>query len=93
MPNFRHYCKEWDFLVLDADCPEFEACICEIDSDGRGPKFKRGDRVKVLPNGMKATVEKQYLTEGDVWGNVMVVYDDGIGGISNSWQLEKIDES
>lgn len=33
-----------------------------------------------------------YDAEGDFWGNVMVVYDDGIGGISNSWQLEKIDE-
>lgn len=90
MPNFRHACPEWDFLEIDQDCPEFECCICEIDEDGKGPHFYHGDRVLVLPNQMKATVDKQYLTSENVWGNVLVRYDDGVFGTSNPWQLMKI---
>lgn len=26
--KLRHSCLEWDGLVIDASCPEFEACIC-----------------------------------------------------------------
>lgn len=91
MPNFRHACAEWDFLVIDQDDPEFECCICEIDEDGKSPQFRHGDRVLVLPNNMEATVDKQYLTSENVWGNVLVRYDDGAFGTSNSWQLRKIE--
>ena len=93
MPNYRHYCKEWDFLEIDADDDEFECCICEIDSDGRGPKFLPGDRVFVGPNKMEATVIKQTLHyDGDesFWGNLRLKYDDGIEGTSNSWQVKKL---
>ena len=93
MPNYRHYCKEWDFLEIDADDPEYESCICHIDSDGRGPKYHAGDRVYVAPNDMEATVIKQMLHyDGNesFWGNVWLKYDDGVEGISNSWQVKKI---
>ena len=93
MPNYRHFCKEWDFLDIDQDDPEFDACICKIDSDGRGPKFVSGDRVLVGPSGMEATVIKQELSyDGpeSFWGNVQLLYDDGIKGVSNSWQVKKI---
>lgn len=23
-----HFCTEWDFLLIDNTCPEFEACLC-----------------------------------------------------------------
>lgn len=93
MPNYRHYCKEWDFLEIDADSPEYECCICEIDSDGRGPQFHSGERVLVLPNNMEATVIKQalhYDGPESFWGNLKLKYDDGIEGTSHSWQVKKI---
>jgi len=95
MPNYRHACPEWDFLEIDADSPEFDACLCRIDSDGLGPKFHSNDRVWVKPLKLQATVLEQYLgTDGGetYWGNVKLLYDDGLVGVSNSWQLEKIDE-
>ena len=57
------------------------------------PKFKQGDRVCVLPLKMEATVIRQikhYDGDEEFWGNVELQYDDGIKGISNSWQLEKL---
>lgn len=32
MPNGEkcHYCPEWDFLPIDADCKEFEVCTCKF---------------------------------------------------------------
>lgn len=90
MPNYRHYCIEWDFLEIDQDCPEYDSCICNIDEDGKGPSFIKGDKVMVIPNGMEAIVEVQYLIEGQ-WGNVLVRYMDGVKGISNPWQLKKIE--
>lgn len=93
MPNYRHYCKEWDFLEIDADSPEYESCICNIDSDGLGPKFNKNDRVYVHPLKQHATVIEQTLQydyPDSFWGNVQVQYDDGITGISHSWQIEKV---
>ena len=93
MPNYKHYCIEWDFLQIDADSPEYECCLCNIDSDGRGPEYKKGDRVYVKPLKMEATVVKQILSYDypeSFWGNVELEYDDGVTGISNSWQIEKI---
>lgn len=92
MPNYKHYCKEWDFLEIDADSPEFDCCICNIDSDGRGPEYIAGDRVLVKPNGLYATVIKQtlhYDGPESFWGNLHLRYDDGIEGTSNSWQVER----
>ena len=93
MTNYRHYCKEWDFLEIDADDPKFEACICDIDSDGRGPAFRVGDRVYVHPLRQEATVieqRKSYDGSESFWGNVELQYDDGIRGTSHSWQIERI---
>lgn len=93
MTNYRHYCPEYDFLEIDADSPEYENCICNIDSDGRGPKYNTGDRVYVGPNNMEATVIRQFLHyDGpeSFWGNVELLYDDGIKGISNSWQVKMV---
>lgn len=25
---YKHYCYEWDMLLIDESCPEFECCIC-----------------------------------------------------------------
>ena len=93
MPNYKHFCKEWDFLEIDADDPEFDACICNIDSDGKGPQFLNGDRVYVGPNKLNATVIKQvkhYDGPDSFWGNLELQYDDGIKGTSHSWQVTKL---
>jgi hypothetical protein len=93
MPNYKHHCKEWGFLEIDEDSPEYESCRCAIDSDGNSPKFLPNDRVYVHPIRMEATVIKQFLHyDGpeSFWGNVHVQYDDGIKGTCNSWQMEKI---
>ena len=93
MSNYKHYCVEWDFLEIDADSPEYEACLCEIDSEGRGPKFHEGDRVFVGPLKMEATVIRQILhydMNESFWGNVELQYDDGTKGTSMCWQLEKV---
>lgn len=95
MSNYRHFCPEWDFLEIDADSSEFEACICDIDSDGRGPEFHPGDRVLVRPNGLKATIVKQLLHYDypeSFWGNVELLYDDGAKGTSMCWQVMKVEE-
>lgn len=92
-PKYKHYCKEWDFLEIDADSPEYEACICEIDSDGKGPAYKQGDRVYVLPCGVEATVIRQVLHHDGpeaFWGNLELQYDDGKKGMANSWQCSKV---
>lgn len=94
MSNYKHFCPEYDFLEIDADSPEFENCICSIDSEGRGPEFHSGDRVLVMPNGMVATVVKQLLHfdyPESFWGNVELLYDDGVTGTSMCWQLKKVD--
>lgn len=57
------------------------------------PQFIRGDRVFVPCVGLNATVIKQTLSyDGpeSFWGNVELLYDDGIKGVSNSWQIKKI---
>ena len=25
-----HWCAEWDWMLVDGGCPEFDVCICEI---------------------------------------------------------------
>jgi len=65
----------------------------KTDSDGRGPTFIEGERVYVLPLKMEATVIRQVLSfdyPESFWGNVELMYDDGVKGTSNSWQLKKL---
>lgn len=26
--KYLHYCNDWDFMILDETCPEFECCTC-----------------------------------------------------------------
>jgi len=80
-------------MEIDQDDPEFDACICEIDSDGRGPEFHTGDRVYVHPMRQEATVIRQTLQfdyPESFWGNLVLQYDDGIRGTSHSWQVKKV---
>lgn len=65
------------------------------DSDGNGPMWKSGDRVWVAPLKMEATVIQQQLTyDGgeSCWGNVELQYDDGTKGISNNWQIMRVNK-
>ena len=67
----------------------------EVNSDGNGPMWKPGDRVWVAPLKMEATVIQQRLSyDGDesFWGNVELVYDDGVKGVSNSWQIMRVNK-
>ena len=68
----------------------------ERDSDGDTRRWFIGDRVRFVPNGMTATVIKQRLQyDGQFcfFGNVDLLYDDGVQGEANSWQLEHADEA
>lgn len=63
------------------------------DSEGRPPKFIEGDRVYVGPLKVEATVIRQILHYDypeSFWGDVELMYDDGVPGRSNSWQLKKL---
>ena len=66
------------------------------DTDGNGPLWKPGDRVWVLPLKTEATVIRQLLSyDGPdycFWGNVELQYDDGAKGVSNSWQIAKVNK-
>lgn len=67
----------------------------EYDSTGNSPKFVKGDKVLVLPNNMKATVMRQLLhydLDESFWGNLELMYEDGIIGTSHCWQVERIKE-
>lgn len=63
------------------------------DDNGDPRGFKSGDRVLVIPNKEEATVIKQLIRYDYpkwFWGNVRVLYDDGLEGVSHSWQLRKL---
>ena len=65
------------------------------DSQGNGPMWKSGDRVWVASLKLEATVIQQILSydgEDRFWGNVELLYDDGIKGVSNNWQIMKINK-
>ena len=67
----------------------------EVDSKGNGPMWKPGERVWVAPLKMEATVIQQRLSyDGDesVWGNVELQYDDGVKGVSNNWQIMRVNK-
>lgn len=67
----------------------------EVDSNGNGPMWKPGERVWVAPLKMEATVIQQRLSydgEESFWGNVELLYDDGVKGISNNWQIMKVNK-
>jgi hypothetical protein len=64
-----------------------------VDSEGRRPLWKKGDRVYVTPLKMEATIIEQVLHHDgseSFWGNVCVRYDDGVEGTSNCWQIMKV---
>ena len=78
---------------LEDKCDDLDCDYCSGRPD-HSPPFEAGDRVRVLPNNMDATVVEQYLSyDGPecFWGNVKVKYDDGVEGISNNWQLKVIE--
>ena len=65
------------------------------DSKGNGPMWRPGDRVWVAPLKMEATVIQQRLSydgEESFWGNVELLYDDGVKGNSNNWQIMRINK-
>ena len=65
----------------------------QVDSNGHGPSWRQGERAWVAPLKVEATVVEQRLSydgEESFWGNVELVYDDGVKGVSNSWQLVRI---
>jgi hypothetical protein len=68
----------------------------KVDSDGNGPMWRPGDRVWVAPLKMEATVIQQLLSyDGPdycFWGNVELQYDDGTKGISNNWQIMRVNK-
>lgn len=90
--QFDAYYDDESLEWLDSKCddPECEYCVNRPDN---APQYKEGDRVYVTPLDMEATVIKQQLTydyPDCFWGNVELQYDDGVKGVSNSWQLKKI---
>jgi hypothetical protein len=65
------------------------------DSKGNGPLWHAGDRVWVAPLKMEATVIEQLLSwdyPESFWGNVRLQYDDGVEGVSNNWQIMKVNK-
>ena len=65
----------------------------KVDSKGCKPLWKKGDRVYVSPLKMEATIIEQMLHydgSESFWGNVRLMYDDGVEGTSNSWQIMKV---
>lgn len=65
----------------------------ELDTDGNPPSFLPGDRVLCLPNKMEATVIIQVLHYdlGETfWGNLELLYADGVKGTANCWQCQKL---
>ena len=66
-----------------------------VDTNGNGPMWKPGERVWVAPLKMEATVIQQRLSydgEESFWGNVELLYDDGVKGNSNNWQIMRINK-
>jgi hypothetical protein len=67
----------------------------QLDSAGKGPAFLPGDRVYVGPIKMEATVIRQVLHHDgpeSFWGNLELLYDDGVKGESHCWQVKKIEK-
>lgn len=67
----------------------------KTDSNGKPPEFYPGDRVLVGPVQMEAIVIRQVLhydMNESFWGNLELMYDDGVKGTSHSWQVKRLDE-
>jgi hypothetical protein len=63
------------------------------DSAGKGPSYKKGDRVWVNPIKEEATVVKQILQYDGLetfYGDLELKFDDGGNGTSHCWQVTKI---
>lgn len=66
-----------------------------VDSEGKGPAFLPGDRVYVGPVKMEATVIRQILHHDgpeSFWGNLELLYDDGVKGESHCWQVKRVEK-
>lgn len=64
----------------------------KLDSNGEPAPFEPGTRVYVIPLKMWATVVEQTLHHdcGETfWGNLALLYDDGIMGTSHCWQVKR----
>jgi hypothetical protein len=67
----------------------------QVDDQGNGPMWRPGEKVWVAPLKLEATVIQQQLSyDGgeSFWGNVELQYDDGTKGISNNWQIMKVNK-
>ena len=65
--------------------------VYDDDLDRSNPPFKPGQPVWVRPCKRKATVIRQTIAyDGSeaFWGNVIVVYDNGLQGVCPLWQLD-----
>lgn len=65
----------------------------KLDSNGEPAQFEPGTRVYVIPLKMEATVIEQILHHDGwetFWGNLVLLYDDGITGTSHCWQVKRI---
>ena len=65
----------------------------QVDSEGRGPKFVKGDRVYFLPRKEVVTVIRQILhydMDEMFWGNIEILFDDGVSGTCNAWQVREL---
>jgi hypothetical protein len=63
-----------------------------MNNDDPAP-FQPGDRVYVAPAKMEAAVIRQirhYDGPESWWGNLELMYDDGIKGTSHCWQVKRI---
>lgn len=36
--KMKHFCPDWDYMAIDENCPEFEACACTL------PKLKDNEQ-------------------------------------------------
>lgn len=67
--------------------------MTDVDSEGNHAEFLPGDRVFVIPAKMEATVIRQtlhYDCGESFWGNLELMFDDGIKGSCHCWQVKKL---
>jgi hypothetical protein len=63
------------------------------DDDIEPAPFQPGDRVYVAPAKLEATVIRQirhYDGPESWWGNLELLYDDGIKGKCHCWQVKRV---
>lgn len=63
-----------------------------LDSEGNPAPWQPGDKAYLLPRKCYVTISKQRMCyDGPeyFWGNCEIIFDDGVKGECNSWQLRK----